>query len=177
MAKYFNSLCRLRPGLEDIMKLMHIYVSKIVFSSTRVSVNWLCQLGVCIIFLTNGTCFVFHPVPNIVHTKSHVHFCDFRKVDFINAAFRGGGGGGGGWFNMKMPSHQHRKFHCGDKAILRPSYLHMCLQRYKEWTHLFIIWSWINGLKFEHEYVLNETVWCQLLLNFTGDTHHSFISV
>ena len=30
----------------------------------------------------------------------------------------------GGWINMKMPSYQYRKSHCGDKTILRPSYLH-----------------------------------------------------
>ena len=30
----------------------------------------------------------------------------------------------GGWFNVKMPSYQYRKSHCGDKRILRPSYLH-----------------------------------------------------
>ena len=27
-------------------------------------------------------------------------------------------------FNIKMTSYQHRKSHCGDKTILRPSYLH-----------------------------------------------------
>ena len=30
----------------------------------------------------------------------------------------------GPWFNIKMPSYQYRKSHCGDKTILRPSYLH-----------------------------------------------------
>ena len=30
----------------------------------------------------------------------------------------------GGWFNIKMPSYEYMKSHCGDKAILRPSYLH-----------------------------------------------------
>ena len=29
----------------------------------------------------------------------------------------------GGWFNIKT-SYQYRKSHCGDKTILRPSYLH-----------------------------------------------------
>ena len=28
------------------------------------------------------------------------------------------------WFNIKMLSYQYRKSHCGDKTILRPSYLH-----------------------------------------------------
>ena len=30
----------------------------------------------------------------------------------------------GPWFNIKMSSYQHRKSHCGDKTILRPSFLH-----------------------------------------------------
>ena len=30
----------------------------------------------------------------------------------------------GGRFNIKMSSYQYRKSHCGDKTILRPSYLH-----------------------------------------------------
>ena len=30
----------------------------------------------------------------------------------------------GGWLNMKIPSNQYRKSHCGDKTILRSSYLH-----------------------------------------------------
>ena len=30
----------------------------------------------------------------------------------------------GPWFNIKMTSYQYRKSHCGDKTILRPSYLH-----------------------------------------------------
>ena len=30
----------------------------------------------------------------------------------------------GAWFNIKMTSYQYRKSHCGDKTILRPSYLH-----------------------------------------------------
>ena len=34
--------------------------------------------------------------------------------------------GSGGWFNIMMSSYQYtsRKSHCGDKTILRPSYLH-----------------------------------------------------
>ena len=30
----------------------------------------------------------------------------------------------GAWFIYKMTSYQYRKSHCGDKTILRPSYLH-----------------------------------------------------
>ena len=30
----------------------------------------------------------------------------------------------GAWFNIKMSSYQYRKSHCGDKAVVRSSYLH-----------------------------------------------------
>ena len=28
------------------------------------------------------------------------------------------------WFNIKMLSYQYRKSHCGDKTVVRSSYLH-----------------------------------------------------
>ena len=30
----------------------------------------------------------------------------------------------GPWFNIKMPSYQYRKSHCGDKTVVRLSHLH-----------------------------------------------------
>ena len=30
----------------------------------------------------------------------------------------------GPWFNIKTPSYQYRKSHCGDKTVVRSSYLH-----------------------------------------------------
>ena len=30
----------------------------------------------------------------------------------------------GPWFNVKMPSYQYKKSHCGDKTVVRSSYLH-----------------------------------------------------
>ena len=30
----------------------------------------------------------------------------------------------GPWFNIQMPSYQYRKSHCGDKMVVRSSYLH-----------------------------------------------------
>ena len=30
----------------------------------------------------------------------------------------------GPWFNKKIPSWQYRKSHCGDKTVVRPSYVH-----------------------------------------------------
>ena len=30
----------------------------------------------------------------------------------------------GPWFNIKMSSYRYRKYHCGDKTVVRSSYLH-----------------------------------------------------
>ena len=46
-------------------------------------------------------------------------------------------------FNIKMSSYQYRRFHCGDKTILRPSYLHNGIS-YTGKTSLY----WIGALIF-----------------------------
>ena len=50
--------------------------------------------------------------------------------------------GPGGWFNIKMLSYQYRKSHCGDKTILRPSYLHNGVSYTGKTTSLY----WIRAL-------------------------------
>ena len=50
----------------------------------------------------------------------------------------------GGWppgprFNIKMTSYQYRKSHCGDKTILRPSYLHNGISYTGKMTSLYWI--------------------------------------
>ena len=45
----------------------------------------------------------------------------------------------GPWFNIKMTSYQYRKFHCGDKTILRPSYLHNGISHTDKMTSLYWI--------------------------------------
>ena len=45
----------------------------------------------------------------------------------------------GPWFNVKMTSYQYRKFHCGDKTILRPSYLHNGISYTGKMTSLYWI--------------------------------------
>ena len=47
-----------------------------------------------------------------------------------------------GWFNIKMPSHQYRNSHCGDKTILRPSYLRNGISYTGKTTSLY----WIRVL-------------------------------
>ena len=48
----------------------------------------------------------------------------------------------GGWFNIKMSSYQYRKSHCGDKTILRPSYLHSGISYTGKMTSLY----WVRAL-------------------------------
>ena len=45
------------------------------------------------------------------------------------------------WFNNKIPSYQYRKSHCGDKTILRPSYLHNGISYTDKTTALYWIWT------------------------------------
>ena len=48
----------------------------------------------------------------------------------------------GPWFNIKMLSYQYRKSHCGDKTILRPSYLHNGIS----YTGKMVSLYWIRAL-------------------------------
>ena len=50
----------------------------------------------------------------------------------------------GSWINIKMPSYQYRKSHCGDKTILRPSYLHSGISYTGKTTSLY----WTRALMF-----------------------------
>ena len=45
----------------------------------------------------------------------------------------------GPWFNIKMSSNQYSKSHCGDKTILRPSYLHNGISYTGKTTSLYWI--------------------------------------
>ena len=50
--------------------------------------------------------------------------------------------GPGGHLNIKMPSYQHRKSHCGDKTMLRPFYLRNGISYTGKMTSLY----WIRAL-------------------------------
>ena len=43
----------------------------------------------------------------------------------------------GPWFNIKMPSYQYRKSHCGDKTVVRSSYLHNGISYTGKMTSLY----------------------------------------
>ena len=50
----------------------------------------------------------------------------------------------GPWFNIKMPSYQYRKSHCGDKTVVRLSYLHTGIS----YTGKMALLYWIRLLFF-----------------------------
>ena len=49
--------------------------------------------------------------------------------------------GPGPWFNIKMSSYQYRKSHCGDKTVVRSSYLHNGIS----YTGKVSSWYWIKA--------------------------------
>ena len=49
------------------------------------------------------------------------------------------------WFNIKMSSSQYRKSHCGDKTVVRSSYLHNWISHIGKMSCLY----WIGALIFK----------------------------
>ena len=64
------------------------------------------------------------------HTTLHTQENKDHEADWI--------GRHQGWFNIKMPSYQYRKSHCGDKTVRRPSYLHNGIS-YTGKTNIFVL--------------------------------------
>ena len=62
-------------------------------------------------------------------------------------------------FNIKISSYQYRKSHCGDKTILRPSYLHNGISYTGKTTSLY----WIRALVLAF-YVATQSTWPELRL-------------
>ena len=64
----------------------------------------------------------------------------------------------GSWFNIKMSSYQYRKSHCGDKTVVRSSYLHSGISYTGKMTSLYWIRAqWIPFIK-----ASDVEVWCFL---------------
>ena len=75
---------------------------------------------------------------NVAH-GSHYLLTHGQMADSTQVIYRG-------WFNIKMPSYQYRKSHCGDKTIFRPSYLHNGISYTGKTTSLY----WIRALVPSH---------------------------
>ena len=71
---------------------------------------------ICILIQFSLKCISYSPVDNIGSVNGlTVYYLDQWQPSCINAFI---------CFSIKMSSNQYRKSHCGDKRILRPSYLH-----------------------------------------------------
>ena len=60
----------------------------------------------------------------------------------------------GPWFNIKMLSYQYRKSHCGDKTVVRSSYLHNGISYSGKTTSLY----WIRALNYYYMFTQNVSV-------------------
>ena len=58
----------------------------------------------------------------------------------------------GPWFNIKTPSYQYRKSHCGDKTVVRSSYLHNGVSYTGKMTSLY----WTSPLTWNKIYLILE---------------------
>ena len=68
----------------------------------------------------------------------------------------------GPWFNIKMSSYQYRKSHCGDKTVVRSSYLHNGISYAGKmsslyWIRALMIWIW---RQFTTEHGAAVRYWC-----------------
>ena len=76
----------------------------------------------------------------------------------------------GPWFSIKMSSYQYRKSHCGDKTILRLSYLHNGISFTGKTTSLHWIGALIIFFQSKQQNYLQESHWvnCPSLRDATG---------
>ena len=85
----------------------------------------------------------------------------------------------GPWLNIKMPSYQYRKSHCGDKTAVRSSYFHNGISYTGKMTSLY----WIRALEVRTQFILNLVRYISELLNFhfhkwsNDETNCSWISL
>ena len=73
----------------------------------------------------------------------------------------------GPWFNIRMTSYQYRKFQCGDKTTLRPSYLHNGISYAGKMTSLY----WIGAQDIPEE-LGQHNIWCSSAPRFTSVSVH-----
>ena len=73
-----------------------------------------------------------------LHGKSMKAFSWSTRISWLESSMTSGP-----QFNIKTTSYQYRKSHCGDKTILRPSYLHNGISYTGKITSLY----WIRALK------------------------------
>ena len=71
----------------------------------------------------------------------------------------------GPWFNIKMSSYQYRKSHCGDKTVVRSSYLHNGISYTGKMSSLYWIRAQVaSGLVMAHVLGFLIVVWKKALV-------------
>ena len=73
-------------------------------------------------------------------------------------------------FNIKMTSYQYRKFHCGDKTVVRSSYLHNGISYTGKMTSLY----WIRAQYISH-FDINSYWFPGQIVLFCDKTNHLII--
>ena len=79
-------------------------------------------------------------------------------------------GQSGPWINIKMSSHQYRKSHCGDKTVVRSSYLHSGISYTGKMTSLY----WTNALVPSFCVMLHLRFVLQKFARNVADPHKNF---
>ena len=70
----------------------------------------------------------------------------------------------GPWFNIKMSSYRYRKSHCGDKTVVRSSYLHNGIS----YTSKMASFYWISP----QEVMMFDMTWyCQVMVQYNTILH------
>ena len=78
----------------------------------------------------------WNKMANILQTIFWIAFCWMKKMwSFIYFCWMSNRPGP--WFNIKMSSYQYRKSHCGDKTVVRSSYLHNGISYTGKMTSLY----------------------------------------
>ena len=109
----------------NISQALQNILSKFVYCRNCTSYeNFKLKLCTCAQSHALGTCTKFQlEILTINVLSGIVYFCEILLKSSRNVS-ETTPWGPGPWFNIKMLSYHYRKSHCGDKTILRPSYLH-----------------------------------------------------
>ena len=65
----------------------------------------------------------------------------------------------GPWFNIKMMSYRYRKSHCGDKTVVRSSYLHSGISYTGKMTSLYWVGALVPFFKYWYQILYTHPLW------------------
>ena len=84
------------------------------------------------------------------------------------------------WFNIKMSSYQNRKSHCGDKTVVRSSYLHNGIYWWDDIRILnhpqVILWATVLLVRCSNELDMSFTI-AYFLINWSPFRHNVYVNV